>query len=216
MSDPKYVALPPHVAALVDDYAQIMPSQGGMGIHPVGTFDAVVTDTEIKVTKDNSGWYVAVTFDTPAGQAVKRYNRGNSNEIAVNIAKGELSALAHALGNFNGQARDHYAAWRGSRCKIVVVPQMRGTEEDRAKGYTEVSKVLDTMGNEPGKPPVATNQVAPAPAANGQQAPAGAWGGAPAPAAATTAPAPANAGWGAPPAGAGQQNPAPAGWAAPR
>lgn len=130
------------------DATQIAPSQSA-GPHPIGQFPARIADTEIEPTKDKTGWFLKVTFETPAGVIFMRYNLANPNERAVNIARGQFSALCHATGILQPRYGDHCAALRGGRCQIVVGEQ--NGEEAKEKGYTEIKKVLDPNGNEPGK-----------------------------------------------------------------
>lgn len=140
--------LPPHIANFQFDATQVAPDQG-MGPHPIGQFPARITNTQIKPTKNGEHWLFAVTFDTPVGSAVNNYNLGHSDENTVKRAKGQLSALCHATGALDARAGDHFAALRGRECQIIVTPQ--NSEEGKAKGYTNVSKVLDRNGNEPGQ-----------------------------------------------------------------
>lgn len=144
------------------DARQFQPQQGTPA-HPAGMFDAVISNTEIKPTKDGTGGIFAVEFTTPAGRIVRNYNLFNSSPQAVEIAHKELSALCHATGVFNLDYTNEGAALRNARCRIEVAPQARNPE------YMEIKRVFDTQGNEPGRAP-----------ANSQPQPqGGAWGGQP-------------------------------------
>lgn len=160
--------LPPHIANFAFDPSQVAPDQGGAP-HPVGQYPAGIVDTEIKPTKDGQFWLLAVTFATPAGTAINNYNLGHADENTVRRAKGQLSALCHATGLFNVRAGDHFAGLRGGQCQIIVTAQT--SEEGKAKGYTNVTKVLDRNGNEPGKAGAASTAQSSAfqPAAQTQQ-----------------------------------------------
>lgn len=177
-----------------------IPSQGG-GAHPVGNgFDAQITNTFAKATKDQTGGIFHVEFTTQAGKIEKRYNLWNQSAQAVEIANKELSALCYAVGIFkitfpdapNGQPDLENAGreLRGARCKIDVVQQV-DKDTKQPNGYVEVKKVLDIQGNEPGRPANAAPQPQQAPQqspnppmqqnpqggwGNGQQANAPAWG----------------------------------------
>jgi len=145
------------------DASQFAPKQGG-GAHPVGKgFDATISNTEIKPTSSGEGGMFVVTFTTPAGSIVSRYNLWNKNEKAVQIAHGELSALCHATGVFRLDFQNDGAALRNARCKIDVGLQ----NEAEPDGYVEVKKIMDANGNEPGRgpgiPPQQPAQAAPAP-----------------------------------------------------
>lgn len=177
------------------DANQFQPKQGMEG-HPVGQFPFNISNTSIEATKDNTGGMFVVEFTTPTGVAKMRYNLWNSSPKAVEIAHGQLSALCHATGVYRLDWGNEGAALRNAVGQIVVGYQ-KGEEPSPEKphgGYTEIKKVLDRNGNEPGKPPQQPG--------NQQQPGQGGWGGgspspSPAPAAAPATPA-APTGWGAP------------------
>lgn len=192
-----HAPLPQYITELGGfDASQIAPNQVPAS-HPVGQFPARVTDTEIEPTAAKTGWFLKVTFNTPAGDIVNRYNLANPSEKAMSIAKGQFSALCHATGIFQVRYADHCAALRGGRCQIVVGEQ--NGEEAKEKGYTEIKKVLDPQGNEPGKahvtPAAQTSGFNAPPAQQVQQPPQQQ----PAPAF-DKAPPPQNDAWGAQPA----------------
>ena len=81
------------------DANQVAPRQLGEN-HPVGKFPFHITNTELAETKDKTGGMFVVTFNTPSGNAVMRYNIWNQSEKAKEIAHGQLSALCHATGIF--------------------------------------------------------------------------------------------------------------------
>ncbi len=150
------------------DASQFAPKQGG-GAHPVGKgFDATISNTSIEPTKAGDGGMFLVEFTTPAGRIVSRYNLWNKNEKAVQIARGELSALCHATGVFRLDFQNDGAALRNARCKIDVGLQ----NEAEPDGYVEVKKVFDANGNEPGRGPTMPAQ----PQQAAQTAPMNAWG----------------------------------------
>lgn len=196
------------------DASQFAPRQLGES-HPPGKFPATITHTEMKPNKDNTGGYLEVTFQTPAGSTVMRYNLFNQSAKAVEIAHGQLSALCHATGVFKLDFQNEAAALRGAQLMIEVGLQ-KGQDEAGAPGYTEVKKVYDRNGNEPGKPAQAQQPQA-AYSSPAQQAPtqAATWqhpaqNNEPAPSAAPPANNPPA--WGAQPTPAPQQNAASA-WA---
>lgn len=151
------------------DARQFEPVQGIGTSHPVGKFPATISHTENVETKDKTGGMFVVTFTTPAGSILFRYNLWNKEPKAVEIAHKQLSALCHATGIFQLGFQDEGAALRNARLMIEVGYQKGedpATNSD-AKGYTEVKKVFDANGNEPGKAPAA----APQPQAAGWAAP---------------------------------------------
>lgn len=70
---------------------------------PAGKYTAVITDSEMKPTKSGSGHYLELTFQVIEGPYKNRLlwsrlNLDNPNELTVQIAKGELSAICRAIG----------------------------------------------------------------------------------------------------------------------
>jgi len=70
---------------------------------PAGKYVAVVTASEMKPTKSGNGSYLELTFQVIEGEFKNRLlwarlNLDNPNEMAVKIARGELSALCRAVG----------------------------------------------------------------------------------------------------------------------
>lgn len=161
------------------DAAQYAPKQG-LPIHPVGKFLFHITNTIIEPTKDGTGGMFVVEFTTPSGIAITRYNLWNQNAKAVEIAHGQLSALCHATGVFRLDWNNDGAALRNAR-GMVEIGYQKGEEPSAEKptgGYTEVKRVFDAAGNEPGRAPSAAPQPQQQPQGGGplQQQPSGSWG----------------------------------------
>lgn len=150
------------------DATQFKPEQLG-DKHPPGNFQAVINHTEIVPTKNQDGGMLNIHFKTPAGTIIKRYGLWNPNEKTVEIAQKQLSALCHATGIFKLDFANEAAALRNARC-VIDVNWQKGDEPTAEKpegGYTEVKKVYDPNGNEPGRIPT----TAPAPVQQQQNAP---------------------------------------------
>lgn len=175
------------------DAAQFAPKQMGTSHPPGKKFPAVITGTSIEPTKDQTGGMFIAEFTTPSGVALFRYNLWNKEPKAVEIAHGQLSALCHATGIFRLDWQNEGAALRNARCCIDVDLQ----NANEPNGYTQITKVYDANGNEPGKPPMNAPQPQQQPQGQPmQQNPGG--------------------GWGSPPPQQQPQQPAqPAGWPAP-
>lgn len=131
------------------DPSQLAPT------HPPYEGPAQIIATDIVPTKENKGGMFTVTFKTDRGEIVKRYNLWNANQVAVDIANRELSALCYATGIFKLNMQTKGAELRGARCGVVI-SQQKDNEQ-----YTEVSKVLTINGEMPSKNP--TVQLGPAP-----------------------------------------------------
>lgn len=70
---------------------------------PAGKYLAVITASEMKPTKSGSGHYLELTFQVIEGPYKNRLlwsrlNLDNPNELTVQIARGELSAICRATG----------------------------------------------------------------------------------------------------------------------
>lgn len=143
------------------DANQFEPNQGG-AIHPVGTFDFVVSNTSVDQTKDGTGGMFVVEVNTPAGSSTRRFNLWNQSAKAVEIAHGQLSALCRAVGQFQLDFNNDGAALRGKRGKVVIDYQI-DKETKQPTQYTEIKKFLDVNGNEPGKTNAAPQQQNQAP-----------------------------------------------------
>ena len=68
-----------------------------------GKYVAVITDSQMKSTKNGDGKYLELTFEVVEGQYKgrklwSRLNLENPSEQAVQIARGELSAICRAVG----------------------------------------------------------------------------------------------------------------------
>lgn len=186
------------------DARQHVPKQMGSATHPVGKFPFQITNTCCKPVKDNEkAWFLEVEFSSPVGVAFMRYNLENPSPKAVEIAHGQLSALCYSTGVFALDYNKQGAELRGA-VGMMEIGWQKGNEptaENPEGGYTEIKRVFDKAGNEPGKAPAAAPQVqgngaawggaAPQqqPAAQGAQPAWGATQAAPAPNAAPGAPA---------------------------
>ena len=70
---------------------------------PAGKYLAVITESEMKPTKSGNGSYLEIVFQVLEGEYKgrllwSRLNLDNPNELAVQIARGELSAICRAVG----------------------------------------------------------------------------------------------------------------------
>ncbi len=191
---------------------QYDPTQGG-GSLPVGRLPVIVESSEVKANKANDGGYLQLNLKVIDGPqtgttGAYRLNLYHSNPQTAEIAHRQLSAICHCVGVFNVQDSSQL-----HNIPFIAEVGLQKGEEAAQKGYTEVKKVFDINGNEPGKAgqgaPAAQPQQQPAAQGGfGQQQPAqqpqqpqggGAWGGQPAqqPAAQPQGNAPA---WGQQPA----------------
>lgn len=69
---------------------------------PAGKYIAVITESEFKQTKSGNGHFLELTFEIIEGELKgrkvwARLNLDNPNQQAVQIARGELSAICRAV-----------------------------------------------------------------------------------------------------------------------
>lgn len=201
------------------DATTVDPSQTA-GSLPIGKHPVVITNSEIKSTaKGDSGMLELelTIIDGPAKGTTGPYrlNIYNASEQAKKIANQQLSAICHVTQTF--QIQD--SSQLHNKPFVIEVGLQKG-EDAAVKGYTEVKKVYDMAGNEPGKAPAQGGQQQVAQQPQTAQQPAGqqaGWGQQPQTAqqpAATQQPQ--TAAWGNQGAAAQQpataQQPAAAGW----
>lgn len=175
------------------DANQVAPNTGFEAV-PEGWYNIAVTESEVKPTKDGSGAYLQLKCSIIDGPHANkpifiRLNIQNTNQQAVDIAYGELSAICHATGVYQvaDSSQLHGIPFQ---VRVTVRKSPEHGESNEIKSYK------DAAGNEPGKAP------------QGGAAP-GNFGGTAAPAQAGGAPA-----FGGAPQGqaAPAQNPAQGGW----
>ena len=148
---------------------QYDPTQGG-GSLPVGRHPVIIESSEVKANKANDGGYLQLNLKLIDGPQMGttgayRLNLYHSNPQTAEIAHRQLSAICHVIGVFNVQDSQQL-----HNIPFIAEVGLQKGEEAAQKGYTEVKKVFDINGNEPGK----AGQGAPAAQPQGN---APAWGG---------------------------------------
>ncbi len=83
--------------------AETVEPNTGFDPIPAGKYLAVITNSEMKPTKQNNGEYLELTFEIIDGQykARKVWSRltlAHPNQQAVTISRGHLSAICRAVG----------------------------------------------------------------------------------------------------------------------
>ncbi len=132
---------------------QFQPNQGMAGHPPVQKAPFTITGTAIVENKEKDGGFFQVELTSQMGTQIHRYNIWNKSPKAIEIAHGQLSALCHATGRYQINWQDEGAALRGGQ-GLMDIGYQKGEEptpEKPAGGYTELKKVYDVAGNEPGK-----------------------------------------------------------------
>ncbi|AQT67923.1 hypothetical protein STSP2_01075 [Anaerohalosphaera lusitana] len=131
---------------------------------PAGKYIAAITESEMKPTKNNNGHYLQLTLDVLDGQykgrkVWARLNLDNPNAQAVQIARGELSAICRAVGVM--QPRDSVELHNLPLCIKVTCKKRGDTGEitNEIKGYEKKEAAFAAAPSVPA--PQATNNTPP-------------------------------------------------------
>ena len=78
---------------------------------PAGWYQAIISSSEMKATRDGYGEYLSLTLQIIEGNyqnrlVFARLNLKNANETAVDIAKKDLAAICRAVGVMSPQASE--------------------------------------------------------------------------------------------------------------
>ena len=157
------------MASLNFDASAVEPQQSFDAL-PVGRYEVIITDSEMKDTKAGTGQYLQLTFSVTGGQhdgrkLWSRLNLVNPNATAVGIAERELSAICHCVGIITPADSEELH----DRPLIVDVIQelnpMTGQQTNRIKGYAQAN----------GAPAAKSKPAAPAGFATGKVPAAAPW-----------------------------------------
>ena len=145
------------------DATQIAPEQSGSSPQlPLGKHPVVIVESEVKATKAGDGGYLAFVLEVIDGPArgergIMRLNLYSSSEKAKIRAQGQASALSHVTGIYKWQDTNLLH----NKPFVVDVGTSQLTDEQKTAQlagqsvtpFTQVNKILDMQGNEPGKAP---------------------------------------------------------------
>lgn len=151
------------------DATTISPEQGAAQL-PLGKHPVIISGSEVKATKANNGGLLELDLQIIDGlnkgqSGAYRLNLYNTNPQAAEIAQKQLSAVCHVTGVFKvtDSSQLHNIPF------LIEVGYQKGENPAAGgKGYTEVKRVFDINGNEPGKKaenPAPWQQAPSAPAA---------------------------------------------------
>lgn len=193
------------------DASTVSPDMG-LDAFPAGWYNAAMDSSEMKPTKDGSGAYLECGFKILDGQYANRkvfarLNLRNANQVAVEIAYKELSAICHATGRLKvTDSTELHGIPMKIKVKVRKDPTGEYEDSNEITNYKNINDPTAGATAAPGAPavPAAAPAAAPATPAGFAPPPAAA---APAAPVAPAAPQP----WSQPPAAAG----APAAPAAP-
>jgi hypothetical protein len=197
------------------DPTSVAPATGGGNQLPVSDLKGhlvVITESEVVpvANKPNAAFIkfdlAVIEGEHKGAEGTYRVNYFSDSEVAANIAKGQLSALAHVCGiapaPLANTAQLHNRPFR-------VVVGLQKDPDSAAKGYTEIKFVLNQDGSKAGTQGASAPPAAAAPPTPPAPPAAAAWT-PPAEAAPAAAAAPA---WGSTPAAAPASNASVPPWA---
>ena len=101
---------------------------------PAGWYQAIISNSEMKATRDGYGEYLSLTLQIIEGQyenrlVFARLNLKNANDKAVDIARKDLAALCRAVGVMSPQSSE----------ELHDIPLMIKVKIRAAKGEYEAS-----------------------------------------------------------------------------
>lgn len=128
---------------------------------PAGNYEVMITDAEIRHTKDGQGTYMRLALDVQGGQYQGRkifhnLTRENRNNVAKEIGERQLSQICHAIGVLEPKEKEDILF----KPLVAVLKIRKGNE-----GYSDSNEVqrFQTLANSNGVPsfsvpPQATRQ----------------------------------------------------------
>jgi hypothetical protein len=124
------------MATLNFNAAEVEPSTGFAPI-PAGEYMCVITEEEMKPTRNNLGQYLKLTFEIIEGEYTGRkiwtnLNLENPNADAVRIARADLSAICRAVNVMNLQ----------DSCELLNIPLVIKLAVKRNKETDEMENAI--------------------------------------------------------------------------
>jgi hypothetical protein len=163
------------MASLSGFNANEVEPNAGFDPIPEGWYPACITESEMKPTKAGTGEYLKLAWEIVDGKYKNRkvwnnLNLKNPNAVAVNIARGDLSAICRAIGVLtpNDSAELH------NRPILIHLrlEKEKGKDGEETGNMTNVIKGYKPINE--ATTPSRTPTPAPQPAGNGNAAPWGA------------------------------------------
>lgn len=129
------------------DATQIEPN-GKPDALPAGKYKCVAIESEFKDTKDGNGKYLQFVFEVVDGEYKgrriwDRLNLVNQNSQAVDIARGTLSAICHAVGVL--QPKDSAQLHGIPLIVKVACREYNGNATNEVKGYDKAGTAVKAV-----------------------------------------------------------------------
>lgn len=150
-----------------------LPDTGGVVLIPDGQYKAIIVQSELKPTKDNTGQFLALKLVITEGQYantefIERLNIINKNDKAVEIAYKTLARISEAVGMTQTPSD---SSQLHNKPLLIDVKTVKGTTykdntgmEREGKDKSEIAKYhpLPNVGFGGGAPAQAVTNAAPA------------------------------------------------------
>ena len=141
---------------------------------PPGWYEATITATELKDTKDGSGKYIKVRYDiagpTHAGRCVfGNLNIRNSSAKAEEIGRGQLAALCRCIGITDTLQDTDQLVGGGVQVKLAIRSDKSGQYEDQneIKAFKPLGELVPAGGGSAAPSVPSAPKSSPKPAAFG-------------------------------------------------
>lgn len=130
---------------------------------PAGWYQAIISNSEMKATRDGYGEYLSLTLQVIEGQYANRLvfarlNLKNANDKTVDIARKDLAAICRAVGVMSPQASEELHD-KPLMIKVKVRP---ASGEYEASNDVGGYKAVEGTDFTPPPPPKAATPAAPA------------------------------------------------------
>ena len=128
---------------------------------PAGEYEAVITDSEMKANKSNTGMFLELKTEIISGdysgrKLTTRLNLKNPSVKAVEMAKRELSSICHAVGVL--QPRD---SAEFHNLPLVIKVKLIKREDDTSSNEIAGWKAKEAPASQPVKAAAASQESAP-------------------------------------------------------
>jgi hypothetical protein len=134
------------------DASKVEPT-GAFEPLPAGDYPVVIIESAMKPTKNGQGQYLELKIQVCSGkyqnrQLFDRLNLVNSNDQAVQIAKGTLSAICRAVNVLtpNDSSELHLKKMLAT---VKVKPDQNGNPRNEISGYKPFTNMIEDAFSEP-------------------------------------------------------------------
>ncbi len=130
---------------------------------PAGWYQAIISSSEMKATRDGYGEYLSLTLQVIEGQyenrlVFARLNLKNANDKTVDIARKDLAAICRAVGVMSPQASEELH----DKPLMIKVKVRAASGEYDASNDVAGYKAVEGANLTPPPPPKAATPAAPA------------------------------------------------------